>query len=67
MRIDNPYLEGKMFKDVSPDLVLSGRTCPANLGVWSCPVRKLVCPLRFSPTKMHRNNQKVTQERLPQL
>ena len=36
MRIDNPYLEGKMFKDVGRDLVLSGRTCPANLDVRSC-------------------------------
>ena len=33
----------------SPDLVRSGRTCPANLGVRSCPVRKLICPVRSSP------------------
>ena len=67
MRIDNLYLEGKMFKDVSSDSALSGRTCLANLGVWSCLVRKLVCPVRFRPIKMRRNNQKVIQERLPQL
>ena len=29
-----------MFKNISPDLVLSGRTSPANLGVRSFPVRK---------------------------
>ena len=38
-----------MFKNVSPDLVRSGRTCPANLGVRSCPVKKLICPVRSSP------------------
>ena len=36
---------------MSPDSVWSGgRTCPANLGVRSCPVRKLICPVRSSPT-----------------
>ena len=40
-----------MFKNVSPDLVRSGRTCPENLGVWSCPVRKLICPVRLSPNR----------------
>ena len=35
MRIDNLYLVGKMFKNISPDSVRSGRTCPANLGVLS--------------------------------
>ena len=39
MRIDNLYLVGKMFKNVSL----------ANLGVRSCPVRKLICPVRSSP------------------
>ena len=29
------YLEGKMFKNITPDLTRSGRTCPANLGVRS--------------------------------
>ena len=48
MRIDNPYLVGKMFKNISPDSVRSGRTCPANLVVQSCPVRKLICPVRSS-------------------
>ena len=37
-----------MFK--SPDSVWSGRTCPANLGVLSCPVRKLICPVLSSPS-----------------
>ena len=27
-----------MFKNISPDSVQSSRTCPANLGVRSCPV-----------------------------
>ena len=39
-----------MFQNISPDSVRSGRTCPANLGVRSCPVRKLICPVRSSPT-----------------
>ena len=39
-----------MFKDIGPDSVWSGRTCPANLGVRSCPVRKLICPVRSSPS-----------------
>ena len=43
------YLYGKIFKIISPDSVQSGRTCPANLGVQSCPVRKLICPVRLSP------------------
>ena len=44
------YLYGKMFKNISPDSVRSVRTCPANLGVQSCPVKKLICPVRSSPT-----------------
>ena len=28
-----------MFRNICPDSVRSGRTCPANLGVRSCPVR----------------------------
>ena len=43
------YLYGKIFEIISPDSVRSGRTCPANLGVRSCPVRKLICPVRSSP------------------
>ena len=39
-----------MFRNISPDSVRSGRTCPANLGVQSCLVRKLICPVRLSPT-----------------
>ena len=44
MRIDNPYLVGKMFKNMSQDSVRSDRTCPANLGVWSCPVEPYQTP-----------------------
>ena len=40
-----------MFRNISPDSVRSGRTCPANLGVRSCPVRKLICPVRSSPKR----------------
>ena len=43
------YLVCKMFNN----LVRSGRTCPANLGVQSCPVRKLICPVRLSHTFLH--------------
>ena len=50
MRIDNLYLLGKMYKNISPDSVRSGRTCPANLG--SGLVRKLICPVRLSPKRM---------------
>ena len=39
----------KYLRNRSPDSVRSGRTCPANLGVRSCPVRKLICPVRSSP------------------
>ena len=31
-----------MFKNISLDSVWSGETCLANLGVQSCPVRKLI-------------------------
>ena len=50
MRIDNLNLVGKMFENVSPGSVRSGRTCPANLGVQSCPVRKLISPVPPSPS-----------------
>ena len=50
MIIDNLYLIGKMFENISLDSVRSSRTCPANLGVRSCPVRKLICPVRLSPS-----------------
>ena len=46
------YLFGKMFKNISPDSVRSGRTCPANLVVRSCPVKKLICPVRLSPRQI---------------
>ena len=49
LRIDNQYLASKMFRNVSPDSVRSGRTCLANFGVRSCPVRKLICPVPLSP------------------
>ena len=32
---------------ISLDSVQSGRTCQANLGVWFCSVRKLICPFKF--------------------
>jgi hypothetical protein len=48
-RNDNPYLVCKMFRNISPDLVRCGRTCRANLCVRSCPVRKLICPVRLNP------------------
>ena len=35
-----------MYKNISPDSVLCGRTCPANLGVRSYPVLKLICPIK---------------------
>ena len=49
MKSNNLLLVGETFKNISPDSVRSGRTCPANLGVRSCPVRKLICPVRSSP------------------
>ena len=45
------YLYGKISKNISLDSVRSGRICPANLGVRSCPVRKLICQVRLSPTE----------------
>ena len=51
MKSNNLLLVGETFKNISPDSVRSGRTCPANLGVRSCPVRKLICPVRSSPTQ----------------
>ena len=38
----------KCLKNISPDSVQSDRTCPANLGVRSCPVKKFICPVRLS-------------------
>ena len=52
MRIDNLKLVGKMFKNISPDSVWCGRTCPANLGVRSCPVGKLICQVRSCPCQV---------------
>ena len=40
------FFDGKMFENISPDTVRSGRTCPANLGVRFFLVRKLICPVR---------------------
>ena len=31
-QVDYPYVVGKMFKNISPDLVRSGRTCPVLSG-----------------------------------
>ena len=42
-------MAGKMFENISPDSVRSSNTCTANLGVRSCPVMKLICPVRSSP------------------
>ena len=50
MRIDNLNLLGKMFKNISPDSVWSGRTSPANLGVGFCLVRKFIWPVQLSPS-----------------
>ena len=59
MRIDNLYLVGEIFKNISQDSVQSSRTCPANLGVQSYPGRKLICPVRSSPNfKTDHLNQK---------
>ena len=44
-----------MSKNISLDSVRSGRICPANLGVRSCPVRKLICPVRSSPNSNDSN------------
>ena len=41
------YVLGKI---IGPDLVRSGRTCPANFGVRSCPGWTLKCPVRLRPT-----------------
>ena len=49
MKIDNLYLIGKFFENISQDSVRSGKTCPAKLGVRSCPVGKLICPVRSGP------------------
>ena len=56
-----------MSKNISPDSVRSGRTCPANLGVRSCPVRKLICPVRLSPTFERRSQDIImfTEYRVP--
>ena len=48
-----------MFRNISPDSVRSGRTCPANLDVRSCPVRKLICPVRSSPTFLAHSRRSV--------
>ena len=45
-----------MFKNISPDSVRSGRTCPENLGVRSFPVRKLICPVRLNLIYMALDN-----------
>ena len=37
-------------KNICPDLIRSNKTRPANLGVRSCQVWTLICPVRLSPT-----------------
>ena len=58
MRIDSLYILGKFFNNVSPDSVRFGRTCPANLSFWFCPVRKFVCQVQLSPTFSYQNFKK---------
>ena len=52
-----------MSRNISPESVRFGRACLANLGVRSCPVRKLICPVRSSPNQIdsffHKYNQKM--------
>ena len=43
MRIDNLYMVGKMFRNISLDSVQSVRTCLENLGFLSGPVWKIIC------------------------
>ena len=45
----SPAWQVKCLRNRSPDSVGSGRTCLANLGVRSCLVRKLICPVQLSP------------------
>ena len=40
--LEKQYLVCKMFKNISLDSVWSGRTCPSNSDVQSCPARKLM-------------------------
>ena len=49
-RIDNSYLVCRMFMNISPDPFQSFRTCPANSGFRCWPVKKLIRPVRSSPT-----------------
>ena len=41
-----------MSKNISPDSVRSGRTCPANLGVRSCLVRKVLSSPKIYPSDL---------------
>ena len=52
MKIDNPYLFGKMFRIISPDSVQSGRTYLANLGVLSGQETHM-----FSPVELYQGDQ----------
>ena len=67
MRIDNPYLVAKIFENISPDSVRFGRTCPANLAVRSCPVRKLICPVWLSPRFVKIGKKHSPEKILPKL
>ena len=62
MRIDNPNLVGKMFEYVYQDSVRSDSTCLANLGVWSCLVSKLICPVWLSPSPHSQKQFKPVQQ-----
>ena len=48
MRIDNPYLIGKMFQNMYKSGFSPVRQDLS--GKFGCPVRKLICPVRLSPT-----------------
>ena len=39
-----------MFKNIGSNSDWSSSSCPATLGVWSCTVGKLICPLWSSPS-----------------
>ena len=54
------YLFGKMFKIISTDSVRSSRSCPVTFDVRSCPVRKLIYPVRSSP-KQNNHSDKIIQ------
>ena len=54
--IDNPYLVGEMFNNVSPYSVRFGRTCPANLGVQSEQETHMPSPVEPYPRLTGKQN-----------